>query len=60
MITRGSYVHTPMLMQFSQNIDGFRQNNSPAFRTPKTLSTKPITALFYFHYLAKLYIGFKV
>ena len=42
MTTRGSYVHKPMVkfwghpemflfLQFSQNIDGFRQNDSQGF-----------------------------
>ena len=30
-----------------------------AFRTPTTLSTKPIREIFHFHHLPKLYIGFK-
>ena len=29
-----------------------------AYRIHKTLSTNPIRAIFYFHYLPKLYIGF--
>ena len=30
-----------------------------AFRTRTTLLTKPIREIFHFHYLPKLYIGFK-
>ena len=30
-----------------------------AFRIHKTLLTKPIRELFYFHYLPKLYVGLK-
>ena len=30
-----------------------------AFRTRITLQTKPIREIFHFHYLPKLYIGFK-
>ena len=39
-------------MQVSQNIDGFRQNDSHN-------RAKPIRDFFNFHYLPKLYIGFK-
>ena len=31
-----------------------------AFRTHTTLETKPIREIFHFHYLPKIYIGFKI
>ena len=44
-------------MQISQNVDGFRQTAHKAFRIHKTLKTKPIREILYFHYLPKLYFG---
>ena len=75
MTTRGSFVHKPMVnflggipemfsfMQFYQNIDVFRQNDSQGFTTHKMYTNKTQMLeifFFYFHYLPKLYIGFKV
>ena len=68
MTTGGSYVHNSMvnfwghhengLWEFSQNIDGFRQNNSIGL-LQLYIKTKPILRIvFHFHYLPKLYIGF--
>ena len=45
-------------MQFSQNINGFRQNDSQGFQY--SYNSKPIRETFHFHYLPKPYIGFKV
>ena len=46
------------ILQISQNIDGFRQNNSQGFRIRNTLKKIAIREKFYFHYSPKLYIGF--
>ena len=43
-------------MQFSQNIDGFRQNDSQGFLELMQLYiTNHIKEIFHFHYLPKLY-----
>ena len=51
------------IFQFSQNVDGFGQNDSQGVLELfiKLCKQKPlvIREIFYFHYLPKLYIGFK-
>ena len=71
MTTRGSYVHKPMVkifggisktlhfLQFSQTLMVSDKTIHKALRIDKTLKTIPIAEFFYFHYLPKLYIGFK-
>ena len=47
-------------MQFSPDIDGFRQNDSHLLlEVTQLYKQNPLENLFYFHYLPKLYIGFK-
>ena len=48
------------LLQISQNVDGFRQNNSQGFlELIKLYKQDLLEIFFYFQYLPKLYFGFK-
>ena len=62
MITRGSYVHKPVVkflgasqkcvvLQISQNIDGFRQINSQRLLEFIVTLTKPILEIFFLRHL---------
>ena len=67
MITRGSYVHKPMVkflesilvLQISPYIDSFTQNNSQGFQNSyKSYEQTPLDN--FFHYLPKLYLVLRI
>ena len=51
-----------VFMQFSTKIDGFEQKDSQAFENSYMYSyeTIPISEIFHFHHLPKLYFGFNL